>query len=279
MTSHTYIFHQTYSRILKIARLAILLGVVGLSQIGALSAQQLSAEQLYQSQRNEEAAQLLASEASDQTLEQEDRALRWYQAGNAYYAAEQWGRAILSYRRALYIAPDFSEARHNLGLAQSARMYMASMSHPILREQADRWSYALSLSWWSVVTIIMFVLALVAFTLFLLGRGRKKRRRAFYLSMLFVALWCVGVLTIFHRKHYDREPSMAVLCGVRTPLYATDATEDSEPLMQLYDGAEMYLRGTTSERSDGRLPVKLPDGTEGLVSATAIVLIQENQDK
>src|SRR3712207_9468801 len=110
MTSHIHIHFRSSTRILGIARLAILLGVLSLSHTRALPAPHLSAEQLYQSQRYEEAAQLLASEASDRTLEQEDQALRWYQAGNAYYAAEQWGRAILSYRRALYIAPEIGRA-------------------------------------------------------------------------------------------------------------------------------------------------------------------------
>lgn len=234
------------------------------------------ADSLYKSGRYEQAAKMYDRAATECHEEESLQSLCYYRAGVAYSEAELRGWSIVSYRKALLLTPDYKEARHNLRLAEEARMNMPAMEYPIVRRWADAWAYTLSMSSWLVVALVLFAGAVVACLAFLLGGSRRVRRGAFYGMLLLIILWGCALLTVLHRRYYDRQTDVAVVCGVKASLYAPeDDPAVASPMTELYEGAEVRVLSPASGGS--YLHVELPDGTEGLLLRTGVEPVAINQ--
>ena len=106
----------------------------------------VEADTLYKAGRYEQAAKMYDRAAEECSRRESLQSLCYYRAGVAYSQTEQRGWAIVSYRKALLLTPDYKEARHNLRLAEEARMNMPAMEYPIVRRWADACAYALPMS-------------------------------------------------------------------------------------------------------------------------------------
>ena len=91
-----------------------------------------------------------------------------------------------------------------------------------------------------------------------------------------IVLWGCTLLMILHRRHYDKQTDVAVVCSVKAPLYALeDNPEVATPVTELYDGAEMCVSSTVEGGS--YLHVVLPDGTEGWIPQANVEPVAINQ--
>ena len=236
----------------------------------------VEADTLYKAGRYEQAAKMYDRTAEECSGRASLQSLCYYRAGVAYSQTEQRGWAILSYRKALLLTPDYKEARHNLRLAEEARMNMPAMEYPIVRRWADACAYALPMSGWLVISIVLFVGAVVTCLAFFLGRSRRVRRTSFYAMLILLLLWGCTLLMILHRRHYDKQTDVAVVCSVKAPLYALeDDPAVAEPVTELYDGAELRIASTAEGGS--YLHVVLPDGTEGWLPKANVEPVAVNQ--
>lgn len=148
-------------------------------------------------------------------------------------------------------------------------MNMPAMEYPIVRRWGDACAYAISMNGWLVASIVLFVGSLVTGLAFVLGRSRRVRRGSFYAMLALIVLWGCTLLMILHRRHYDQQTDVAVLCGVKASLYALeDDPSVATPMMELYDGAEMCI--DVEDRGQAYLAVTLPDGISGQIARTAI---------
>ena len=236
----------------------------------------VQADAAYADGRYEQAAEMYSHLAQHAEAEESLQSLCYYRAGVAYNEVEQRGRAIVNYRRALLLAPDYSEARHNLRLVEEARMNMSAMEYPIIRRWADACAYAISMNGWLVASIVLFAGGIVTCLAFFLGHSRRVRRGSFYAMLALIVLWGCTLLMILHRRHYDQQADVAVLCGVKAPLYALeDDPSVATPMMELYDGAEMCI--DVEDRGQAYLAVTLPDGISGQIARTAIEKVVSTQ--
>lgn len=236
----------------------------------------VQADAAYATGRYEQAAEMYSHLAQQAEVEESLQSLCYYRAGAAYNEVEQRGRAIVNYRRALLLAPDYSEARHNLRLVEEARMNMPAMEYPIVRRWADACAYAISMNGWLTASIVLFAGGIVTCLAFFLGHSRRVRRGSFYAMLALIVLWGCTLLMILHRRHYDQQADVAVLCGVKAPLYALeDDPSVATPMMELYDGAEMCI--DVEDRGQAYLAVTLPDGISGQIARTAIEKVVSTQ--
>lgn len=108
------------ARQLALAALVVLTTCVGvLVAPGSASAEAApslrDADAAYATQRYAEAAAIYADAARTS-----HSAAAYYNAGNAYFRAGQLGPAALAYSRALRLAPELDDARHNLDVTREA---------------------------------------------------------------------------------------------------------------------------------------------------------------
>lgn len=114
-----------------------------------------------------------------------DYAVVYYNLGNAYFKQGELSQSILAYERALRLKPNLKDAKHNLQFAQTR----------IVDNIPDTQSFFLS-SWlkalrnalnqqvWVILSISLFVLALVGFFFFAFSRTIWLRKMAFYTSLV-----------------------------------------------------------------------------------------------
>lgn len=155
-------------------------------------------------------------------------------------------------------------------------MNMPAMENSIVRRWADACAYALPMNGWLVTSILFFVGSIVTCLAFFLGHSRRVRRGSFYAMLALIVLWGCTLLMVLHRRHYDKQTDVAVVCSVKVPLYALeDNPEVATPVTELYDGAEMCV-SSTAERGS-YLHVVLPDGTEGWIPQANVEPVAINQ--
>lgn len=92
----------------------------------------------------------------------------YYNLGNAYFRAGQVGRAILSYERALRLAPDFDDARFNLDVARETVAARYGKDTVAGAEKDPLWMRVVSavplptLAWAFLVLDVLFFAVLIA---------------------------------------------------------------------------------------------------------------------
>ena len=126
-----------------------------------------------------------AAEQYQEVLAEQPSAEVYYNLGNAYFKQGELSQSILAYERALRLKPTMKDAKHNLQFAQTR----------IVDNIEDTQSFFLS-SWlkavrnalnqqvWVILSISLFILALVGFFFFAFSRTIWLRKTAFYTSLV-----------------------------------------------------------------------------------------------
>ena len=126
-----------------------------------------------------------AAKQYQEVLAEQPSAEVYYNLGNAYFKQGELSQSILAYERALRLKPTMKDAKHNLQFAQTR----------IVDNIEDTQSFFLS-SWlkavrnalnqqvWVILSISLFILALVGFFFFAFSRTIWLRKTAFYTSLV-----------------------------------------------------------------------------------------------
>lgn len=131
----------------------------------------------------------------------------YYNLGNAYFKQGELSQSILAYERALRLKPTMKDAKHNLQFAQTR----------IVDNIEDTQSFFLS-SWlkavrdalhqqtWVMLSISLFVLALVGFFFFAFSRSIWLRKTAFYTSVvaLLISICACANAGSLHKRDTQR---------------------------------------------------------------------------
>lgn len=114
----------------------------------------------------------------------------FYNLGNAYFRKKDFGRAILSYERALALEPHHPEAQANLRIARDEARALELV--PTRLESALGFATA---NQFAVTATIAFWLA--AFFIVSFRFGRTRRRASFALSILSLSIFCIATLGVW----------------------------------------------------------------------------------
>lgn len=148
-----------------------------------------------------------AVEQYQEVLAEQPSAEVYYNLGNAYFKQGELSQSILAYERALRLKPTMKDAKHNLQFAQTR----------IVDNIEDTQSFFLS-SWlkavrnalhqqtWVMLSILLFVLALVGFFFFAFSRSIWLRKTAFYTSVvaLLISICACANAGSLHKRDTQR---------------------------------------------------------------------------
>lgn len=148
-----------------------------------------------------------AVEQYQEVLAEQPSAEVYYNLGNAYFKQGELSQSILAYERALRLKPTMKDAKHNLQFAQTR----------IVDNIEDTQSFFLS-SWlkavrnalhqqtWVMLSISLFVLALVGFFFFAFSRSIWLRKTAFYTSVvaLLISICACANAGSLHKRDTQR---------------------------------------------------------------------------
>lgn len=226
------------------------------------------AEALYQEQRYDEAAGVYESMRA---LGIEDAALD-YNLGNAYFKAGRLGLSVLSYERALVLAPSDEDVRTNLSYANEL---VADAVEEAPLPLAVRWAVdvyrSLQPNFLAILLSIAFVLGGVALTLVLYDAWRQPQwgRSSVIVALVIcatLALASGGALASKANAAANRVEAIVLTENA----YVRSGPGDANPrLAEIHEGLKVRV---ISER-EGWYQVTLANGLTGWLRAAEIETI------
>ena len=200
-----------------------------------------AANAAYADGRYEEAAamyQTLLDEQPDATL--------YYNLGNARFKQGELAQAILNYERALRLKPNYKDAQYNLAYAQSRitdniveqDFFLSSWARTVRNSLSER-------TWWST-SIGLFICALIALLLFLLGRELWLRKTAFHVAWIALLFSLIAGLNAGSLRQRNTLRNEAIITqGVVNVKSSPDRS--GTDLFTIHEGTKVTIRETLGE--------------------------------
>ena len=188
-----------------------------------------------------------AAKQYQEVLAEQPSAEVYYNLGNAYFKQGELSQSILAYERALRLKPTMKDAKHNLQFAQTR----------IVDNIEDTQSFFLS-SWlkavrnalnqqvWVILSISLFILALVGFFFFAFSRTIWLRKAAFYTSLvaLLISICACANAGSLHKR--DTQRSEAIITqGIVNAKASPDRS--GTDLFTIHEGTKVRITDVIGE--------------------------------
>ena len=200
-----------------------------------------AANAAYAGGRYEEAAAMYQS-----LLDEQPDATLYYNLGNARFKQGELAQAILNYERALRLQPNNKDAQYNLAFAQSRitdniveqDFFLSSWARTVRNCLSER-------TWWST-SIGLFICALIALLLFLLGRELWLRKTAFQVAWIALLFSLIAGLNAgsLHQRNTLRNEAI-ITQGVVNVKSSPDRS--GTDLFTIHEGTKVTIRETLGE--------------------------------
>lgn len=195
----------------------------------------------YAEGRYEEAATLYQA-----MIDEQPNATLYYNLGNARFKQGELAQAILNYERALRLQPNNKDAQYNLAFAQSKITDNIVEQDFFLSTWARTVRNSLKEQTWLVLSICLFMLALVGLLLFLLGREPWLRKTAFHIAWLALLFSLIAGLNAASLHKRDTLRNEAIITqGIVNGKSSPDRS--GTDLFTLHEGTKVTIRETLGE--------------------------------
>lgn len=177
----------------------------------------------------------------EQILTEQQAPEVYYDLGNAYFKQGELAQSILAYERALRLKPSYKDAKHNLQFAQSRIIDNIEDTHSFfLSNWIKAVRNALSQRVWTVLSISLFILALVGFFFFAFSQTIWLRKTAFYLSIVALVISVVACANAGSLYQRDTQRSEAIITqGVVNAKSSPDRSGND--LFTLHEGTKVEI--------------------------------------
>ena len=188
-----------------------------------------------------------AAKQYQEVLAEQPSAEVYYNLGNAYFKQGELSQSILAYERALRLKPTMKDAKHNLQFAQTR----------IVDNIEDTQSFFLS-SWlkavrnalnqqvWVILSISLFILALVGFFFFAFSRTIWLRKTAFYTSLVALLISSCACANAGSLHKRDTQRSEAIITqGIVNAKASPDRS--GTDLFTIHEGTKVRITDVIGE--------------------------------
>ena len=177
----------------------------------------------------------------EQILTEQQAPEVYYNLGNAYFKQGELAQSILAYERALRLKPSYKDAKHNLQFAQSRIIDNIEDTHSFfLSNWIKAVRNALSQRVWTVLSISLFIMALVGFFFFAFSQTIWLRKTAFYLSIVALVISVVACANAGSLYQRDTQRSEAIITqGVVNAKSSPDRSGND--LFTLHEGTKVEI--------------------------------------
>ena len=203
-----------------------------------------AANAAYADGRYDEAAELYQA-----MLDEQPDAILYYNLGNARFKQGELAQAILNYERALRLKPNYKDAQYNLQFAQSKITDNIVEQDFFLSSWTRTVRNSLSEYTWFVLSVSLFILALIGLLLFLLGREPWLRKTAFHVAWIALLFSLVSGLNAASLHKRDTLRNEAIITqGVVNAKSSPDRS--GTDLFTVHEGTKVTIRETIGEWSN-----------------------------
>ena len=181
-----------------------------------------------------------------------------FNLGNARFKADEYGRAMAAYHRALKLAPRHPDIAANLRI-----VHQKALTEPMPTSLRQQWLRNLSLGEWTAIASFFVTLFLILLTL---KQIRKGSENALWIQLTGgITVVSALLLTMAAADYFGNEQAFAVRHGV---IVHTGPLEQSPELFQATDGTEFAV----IDRSGDFVNVRAGDGSIGWIQSSNVAL-------
>lgn len=192
----------------------------------------------------------------------------YYNLGNAYYRLDSIGRCILSYERALRLAPNKQLIKDNLELARSKttdkievlpKMFLVQWTDAVVRITTPRG--------WRIIFLSLFFLTLSALCIFLIAKDYRFRKTSFVLTVILAILTIFSILNAaISAKNVTNNMKAVVIA----PMVVVKSSPDAKSVDKflLHEGTLL----TIDDKQDQWWQITIDDGKNGWINYGAEII-------
>ncbi len=223
-----------------------------------------AANELYTAEKYEEAAAMYQALLDSG---QESAAL-YYNLGNTYYKMNEIAQAILNYERAQLLSPNNEDIQFNLDLSRSR---IVDQIEPVaiffLRSWINGLAESMSSNAWATLSIITFLLFIVALFAYIFGRYSMLKKIAFFTGCitLLVSLSSFLFSNTQKSKYVAHEYAIVMDDSVTVK---SSPNESGTDLFLIHEGTKVRIRKVFDDRQ--WIEIQLADGNAGWVKLSTI---------
>jgi tetratricopeptide (TPR) repeat protein len=183
----------------------------------------------------------------------------FYNLGNAYYKQKMLPEAILNYERAKKLAPLDEDIDFNLQLAQSMVVDKINLLPEFfLKTWIRSITGIFDPDSWGILSIIMFILALVLTLIYLFTLKQTVKRVTFWLVCSFLVVSLLSALLGFSQKEVINDKTKAIVMQASVTLKSSP-DEKGTDLFVIHEGLKVTITDEVGEWRE----IRIADGNKG----------------
>jgi tetratricopeptide (TPR) repeat protein len=185
----------------------------------------------------------------------------YYNLANAYYKQNSLAEAIRYYEKALLLNPGDEDIRQNLSMA-NARITDKIEDIPVffLKRWFTSLSGIFSPDQWAVLSLVLFVVALVAFALYIISNRIGIKKTGFTLGVILALLSISGIIFMQGRKKTILQSNAAIILAPSQNVKSSP-DEQSVNVFVLHEGTKVMVLDSVQNWKE----IKIGNGNKGWV--------------
>ena len=177
----------------------------------------------------------------------------YYNLGNAYFRNNDNTEAILYYEKALKLAPNNDDLKHNIEVANSK-----------LIDKVEKVPELFYKRWWkeiinlmdidtlAMVNILLLTTALILIALYIAVYNTLIRKISFWTSLVLFLFFGIGVVAASQRNHYITDQHEAIVFAPTVNIKSSP-DENSKDIFVLHEGTKVTLLDNLSDWQEIRI--------------------------
>lgn len=193
----------------------------------------------------------------------------YYNVANCHFRKGALAASILNYERALKLDPSHDDAKHNLEFAESRTVdKIDSLGSLFLVDWWNAIANITSADAWAWIAISLFVVALVALSLYIFVRKMWVRKVGFSVAIVALFFTIISMLCAYTRYNVETSKAEAIVFS-QTVTIKSSPDSSGNDLFILHEGTKVNIKSTLGEWVE----ISTLDGNSGWMPASAIEVI------
>lgn len=188
----------------------------------------------------------------------------YFNLGNAYFKNNNIALAILNYERAQRILPENQEIKNNLQLANQK---VEDEDEATKTNELFNWKEGLSEKKWSIATLALFLITVIAFSFYIISVDVKLKKASFFTGV--VTLLFTVFSFVIAKIAYDEAKKQAGIIMAATVTVNGEPNQTSTKLFVLHAGTKVRVK----KQYQTWLEIELASGNTGWVEKSSIEVI------
>ncbi len=165
----------------------------------------------------------------------------YYNLGNAYFRTNQLGKSLLNFERALLLAPNDADIKHNIRVAnQKVRERPEAVSDFFLERWWNNWRQMFSATTWGSIGLTFLWLGVGGLVIYILGHTRQMKKIGFIGGIVLLLISILPFSLAFSRADYEKNTDHGIVVQRESELYSAP-DEASQSVLKVYEGLKVQM--------------------------------------